>query len=195
MWEKLLENNCWFEPRYEYGAPEKILKTPSGKFEFFSQRLKKAFQFEEDIKCMPHYIEPAAGPKEFDLIIMPENMLAISDNGRGTPPFLMKQLDDHVLRHNDLFLQINPITAMYRGLKDGDAVILESPRGKVKVKLHTFEGIREGVALIPMGFGHTAFDEYVRGKGVNAQQILVSREDPLTGLPIYWKTPGNIRKA
>jgi anaerobic selenocysteine-containing dehydrogenase len=195
MWEKLLENRCWFEPKYKYDSPERILKTPSGRFEFYSQRLQKAFQFEEDIKCMPHYAEPAANPEGFELIIMPENMLVVSDNGRGTPPFLIKQLDDHILRGNDLFVQINPITAMYQGLRDGDSVILESPRGKVRVRLHTFEGIREGVALIPLGFGHTAFDAFIRGKGVNAQQIMTSREDSLTGLPIWWRTPGKIRKA
>lgn len=195
MWRELLENNCWFDPGFGYGSPEEVLKTPSGKFEFFSQQLKNAFRFTDDAKCMPHYDEPALSREGFDLIIMPEEMLLVADDGKDTPPFLIKQLSDKVLSDNDLFVRINPITALYQNLREGDTVILESPRGKVRVRLHTFEGVREGVVLIPLGFGHTAYDEFLRDKGVDARRILEAKRDPISGLPVWWATSGRITRA
>jgi anaerobic selenocysteine-containing dehydrogenase len=195
MWEKLVENNCWFDPNPEYADLKREIATPSRRFEFYSRRLKEAFGFQNDVDCMPHYVGPPANPEGFDLLIMPEVMLVVADDGKPTPPFLMKQIDDDVLERDRLFVQINPITAMYRGLKDGDDVIVETPRGKVKAGLRTFEGVREGVVLIPLGFGHTAYDEFLRGKGVNAHDILEARKDRLSGLPVWWSTPGKLSKA
>ncbi len=195
MWRELLENNCWFDPDLGRGSPEEVLKNPGGKFEFFSRQLTTAFHFTDDVKCMPHYNEPELSREGFDLMIMPEDMLLVADDGKDTPPFLIKQLSDRVLSKNELFVRINPITALYQNLQEGDTVILESPRGKVRVRLHTFEGVREGVVLIPLGFGHTAYDEFLRDKGVDARRILEAKSDPVSGLPVWWATPGKITRA
>ncbi len=195
MWRKLLENNCWFDSYKEQDGTEESLRTPSRKFEFFSQALRSAFRFSDDIKCMPHYQERLPIAEGFDLIIMPEENILVADDGKGTPPFLMKQLSDKELLKDELFVRMNPITAMYHGLHEGDRVLLESPKGKVQVRLHLFEGIREGVALIPLGFGHTAFDKFISNKGVNAHEILEARKDAVSGLATWWATPGRITKV
>ena len=196
MWRELLAGNCWLGPNREYGDPTKVLKTPGGKFDFFSRRLKDAFQFTDDVSCMPHYKKAAMGEEGFDLLIMPENMLLMSDNGKGTPPFLIKQLGDDVLKQDELFIQINTLTALYHDeLKDGDRVLLESPRGKAMVRVRIYDGVREGVVLIPLGFGHTAYDEFLQNKGVDARRILATKMDPASGLPIWWATPGRITKV
>jgi anaerobic selenocysteine-containing dehydrogenase len=195
LWKKLLEDNCWFDPEPHHGPLQKALLTPSKKFEFYSQRLKDAFGFEEDAACMPHYEEASLNKDGFDLVIMAEDTLTMADDGKDTPPFLMKQLSDNVLKGNELFVRINPITALYHDLEEGDRVIVESPRGKVEVRLHLFEGVREGVVLIPLGFGHSAYDEFLRDKGVNANEVLEAKTDTITGLPIWWATPGKITKV
>jgi len=195
MWDKLQQQNCWFDTAYNYGDLRNILKTPSGKFEFYSRTLQSMFGIEDDEKYMPHYEKPDNQPKGFDVAIMTEDMLLMGDDGKGTPPFLMKQLDENVLKENDLFVQINPITAMYHDLAEGDRVVLESPAAKVHVRLHLYEGVREGVVLIRLGFGHTAFDKFLRGKGVNAKRLLVVKKDSITGLPLWRITPGKIVKT
>ncbi len=195
MWGKLIENTCWFDPNYEYGDPRKVIATRTGKFEFCCQRLADAFHLSDDLKCMPHYEEQKADQKDFPLMIIPQDLLIMAKDGKGTPPFAIKQLSDDVLARRELFVQINPITAMYQNLAEGDRVVLESSRGKVTVRLHTFEGVREGFVLIPLGFGHTAYDDFLRAKGVNAQRILETRKDNISGLPIWWATPGRIIKA
>jgi anaerobic selenocysteine-containing dehydrogenase len=193
FWSSLLANGCWFDPAFERGKSS--FSTPSKKFEFFSQRLHKEFGFSDDLKCMPHYMKPAAKPIGFDLTIMPEELVAMAHDGLGTPPLLIKQLSDTVLRESELFVRINPITAMHHGVKDGDKVILESSRGKVSVRVHTFAGVHEGIVLIPLDFGHTGYDRYLQNKGVNARQLLEVAYDDITGLASCCGTPGKIRKA
>jgi len=195
FWNALVKNCCWSDPQCTTDQLEQTLKTPGKKFEFFSQRLQKTFGYSNDLECMPHYHEPPPNPQGFDLLIMPENLITMADNGLGTPPLLIKQLSNDVLSENDLFVQVNPITAMYQGLKDGESVILESPAGKVRVRIHTFAGVREGVVLIPLGFGHTAYDRFLRNKGVNALEIFDAKMDTVSGLAVWWAVPGKIYKV
>jgi anaerobic selenocysteine-containing dehydrogenase len=198
MWKKLAANNCWFDPDCRGEDPGKLPGTPGGKFEFFSRRLMDAFEFEDDVKCLPHYEKAehaeAAGDK-FDLTIMPEDLLLMADSGKGTPPFLIKQLGDDVLLKDELFIKINPITAMYKNLEDGDRVRLTSPVGEAVVRISTFEGIREGVVLMPLGFGHTAYDEFLEGKGVNGYKVIDTGKDSVTGLTVCRPTPGKLTKV
>jgi anaerobic selenocysteine-containing dehydrogenase len=195
FWSALVQSACWYDASPSKGGTGKILTTPSGKFEFYSQRLQKAFGLADDFNCMPHYVEPTPRPEGFDLLIMPENLVVMADNGGGTPPLLIKQLGNDVLVQNDLFVQLNPITALYQGVKDGDGVILESPEGKVKVRIRIFPGVHEGVVLIPLGFGHTAYDQFLREKGVNAHRIIEAGKDTVSGLPTWWAAPGRIYKV
>jgi anaerobic selenocysteine-containing dehydrogenase len=196
MWRDLLDGACWVDPIPEYGDPKKVLNASDGKFEFFSRRIMEAFQFTDDVSCMPHFKKAEIGADGFDLLLMPENMLLMSDNGKGSPPFLIKQLSDDVLKQDELSIQMSSMTALYNDeLKDGDRVLLESPHGEAVVRVHVYDGIRDGVVLIPLGFGHTAYDEFLKNKGINARRILATKKDPISGLPVWWATPGRITKV
>jgi hypothetical protein len=61
--------------------------------------------------------------------------------------------------------------------------------------VHIFNGIRDGVVLIPLGFGHTAYDKFLKNKGLNARRLLTAKKDPISGLPVWWATPGRITKV
>jgi hypothetical protein len=63
------------------------------------------------------------------------------------------------------------------------------------VRLHVFEGIRDGVVLIPLGFGHTAYDDFLGNKGVNANEVIEAKKDSVTGLPVWGIGPGRITKV
>ena len=49
--------------------------------------------------------------------------------------------------------------------------------------------------LLPLGFGHTAYDEYQRGQGVNPNRIIEPARDPLSGHLIWWRTRVRVSKA
>jgi ketol-acid reductoisomerase len=51
------------------------------------------------------------------------------------------------------------------------------------------------VVALPEGLGHTAYDEYVQGKGVNANSLVEVHLDPVTGLGTVWATRAQLRLA
>ncbi|MBI4831102.1 MAG: molybdopterin-dependent oxidoreductase, partial [Candidatus Lindowbacteria bacterium] len=195
FWTRLVQSGCWFDPSYGCSDPSRLLLTKSGKFEFFSQTLHREFRFAEDIRCLPHYRPSKPNPEGFDLILTPEDVFGPANRETAMPAMLIKQLGNDVLVEDDLFVKMNRATAVYHGLRDGDSAILESSYGKAKVRVSTFAGVREGVVLIPLGFGHTGYDQYVQNKGINAHRLIGAERDPVSGLPIWWATPGKISKV
>ncbi|MBW1672658.1 MAG: hypothetical protein JRJ45_03260, partial [Deltaproteobacteria bacterium] len=67
--------------------------------------------------------------------------------------------------------------------------------GEVSVRIHLFDGAMPGVIFIPFGLGHTAYDTYLKGKGVNPNEIIDPIEDPLSGQPVWWNTRVKVIKA
>jgi anaerobic selenocysteine-containing dehydrogenase len=120
--------------------------------------------------------------------------MAITNGPVANPPFMTKLLFDFQLKGNDSFVEINPETAGRAGLKEGDRVELQTERGTVKVRVHLTQAARPGVVFIPTGLGHTAFDSFIKGKGVNANEILVVRQEQITGLATWWDTRVKISK-
>lgn len=51
------------------------------------------------------------------------------------------------------FIQVHPRTAANRGIRDGDEVVVESPRGAVRGTALLWEGIREDTLFVPNSFG------------------------------------------
>jgi anaerobic selenocysteine-containing dehydrogenase len=113
----------------------------------------------------------------------------------GSPPFLVKALEDTVLTGNDLLVEVNPATAKKLGLSDRKYATLTTPRGKAKVKIYFFDGIMPGVIAIPRGLGHTAYDKFLAGKGVNYNTLGEALEDEATGLDAAWGVRAKLSKA
>ena len=90
---------------------------------------------------------------------------------------------------------VNPATAKKLGLSAGKSATLTTPRGSAKVKIHLFDGIMPGVIAIPNGLGHTAYDRYLAGKGVNYNMLNQAVEDPATGFNAAWGIRAKLSKA
>lgn len=195
LWKKLGENGCWFDTSQGMGSP--AFKTRSGKFEFACQRLREMGVAGDDLAFLPHYEEPAlAGDSaQYPLLLVPYEIMTIADGPLANPPFMTKLLFDFELKGNDLFVEINPQTAAKAGLQEGMAVALKTERGTFRARVHLTSAARPGVAFIPVGLGHRGFDSYIRGKGVNANEIVVPQQDRVTGLPTWRGTPVRIAKA
>jgi anaerobic selenocysteine-containing dehydrogenase len=127
--------------------------------------------------------------------MMPYEVINLSSGWLPNPHFLTKTLFDHQLREDESFAEINPQTAKAHKVKEGDRVVITSARGAIRVRVHLFDGARPGVVYLPMGFGHTAYDEYQKGKGVNPHEIMNGKTDPLSGQPAWWATRVKIEKV
>ena len=208
MWKKIKSGGLWYRPTHKFKNWETLFNTPTGKFEFSStimelavkdlareSSLKSALQHlgigvEGDEALMPHYEAPASkvDKNEYPLLMMPYELINLSSGWLPNPPYLNKTLFDNQLKGDESFVEINPKTASEYNLKQGDRVIIQSPRGKLKVRVNLFEGAMPGVLFLPLGLGHTAYDDYQRGKGVNPNHIIDGGRDPLSGQTVWWDT-------
>lgn len=163
--------------------------TPSGKFEFAITSLDRAgVKIKSDRDYLPHYEPvPAEGaPSAYPLVLIPTELMRLADGAIGNPPFCTKTLEESELKRNDLFVEVNPQTAVEHGLSEGKHATLSTPKGSAKVLVHLSEGIMPGVIGLPKGLGHAAYDDYLAGKGVNANSLLGVVEDPVSGLCATW---------
>lgn len=117
-------------------------KTLSGKFEIYCSTLK-----EMGYEPLPLYIEPPESPystpeifKEYPLVITTGARIQAFFHSEGRQIKSLRRLNPEPL------VEIHPITAEKLGIKNGDWVWIESPRGgRIKQKAHLTEGIHPGV--------------------------------------------------
>jgi menaquinone reductase, molybdopterin-binding-like subunit len=134
-------------------------------------------------------------PNSFPLLLIPYDSIRIASGYIGDAPFMIKTVADTVIKGKDGFVEINPQTAGAAGLSDGDLVMLTTPRGEARVKVHFFEGIKPGVIAMVRGLGHTAYDAFLSKKGVNINELIGPVEDPSSGLDAAWGIRAQLAKA
>ncbi|MBW2066396.1 MAG: molybdopterin-dependent oxidoreductase [Deltaproteobacteria bacterium] len=210
FWKDIGAGGFWYRPRHGFGDWERIFDTPSGKFEFYGLRIERAVAeypgksllanlnvtVEGDEAFMPHYEPlPSLSDEGYPLLLLPYEIINLSSGWVPNPPYLNKTLFDDELRKEDSFAEINPRTADHYGLKQGDRIIIESPDGKLRARVNLFEGAMPGVVYLPLGFGHWAYDAFIRDKGVNPLEIVSCLKDPLSGQTTWWNTKVRIRRA
>ena len=156
------------------------------------------FEFSNNaIKNLPEY-KPLLAPGDdsfYPLILMPYDTMRLSSGYIGSPPFLVKSLEDTILQGNDVLVEINPATARKLGLSDGKNATLTTPKGSARVKIRHFNGIMPGIVAIPRGLGHTAYDGFLAEKGVNYSALNQIVEDPASGFDAAWGIRAKLTKA
>jgi len=186
-WQVIIEKGFWSYPDFVAGPREESFDTVSGKFEFAPKETGSLKPFK------PVKIE---GEKtNYPLLLMPYDSIRLANGAMGDPPFVMKSVDDTVLKGTDVFIEINPKTAGEHGLREGQLAMLSTPVGQAKVKVHLFDGIMPGLVALPRGLGHTAYDEYLAGKGINVNELIGPVEDPVSGLDAAWGVRAKLAKA
>lgn len=112
----------------------------------------------------------------------------------ATPPFNLKTIRDTELKGKDFFVQMNKATASKQGLAPGDRIKLVSKAGECCARVHIFEGVMNDVVAAPLGFGHTAYDEFTKGKGDNIAKVLVPATEAGSNIPVWIGTMVKIAK-
>ena len=186
-WDSLEEDGLWVDAEFEPSSWENGFETESGRFEFP----------EAVIKAIAN-VGPVTAQGEADdypLLLIPYDTLRLSAKYIGDPPFMIKSVSDTLLKKNDGCIQINTQSAKAAGLTEGSAALLETPLGQARVLVHLSEGIMPGVLALPRGLGHTAYDAYLAGKGVNVNDLIGPVEDPVSGHDAAWGIRAKLTKA
>ncbi len=162
-------------------------ETASGKFEFHNEAIAR----------LPAFAVTAAPGDErsFPFVLIPYDTLRLSAGAVGSPPFLVKTLEETVLLKNDGLVEINPATAGPLGLSEGAGALLSTPRGRARVRVHLSDGIKPGLIAMPRGLGHTAYDRFLAGKGVNVNDLIAPVEDPASGFEAGWGVRAQLTRA
>ncbi len=192
-WEELLEKKYFVYPvakdwesdppgfRKFYEDPDNNpLKTPSGKLEFYSERLAKNFPNDKERPPYPQWIEKSETHDErisseraamFPLLLMSNHgrwrTHAQGDDitwTRETPT--CKVLGSDGYRYEPVWL--NPKDAEARGIKDGDIVKVYNERGVVLCGARVWERMQAGVTYVDHGARHDPIiDNVDRGGAIN----------------------------
>ncbi|MCP4688006.1 MAG: molybdopterin-dependent oxidoreductase [Desulfobacterales bacterium] len=172
-WDALEEEGVWVDDSFE---PPEGFDTASGKFEFTLNADGPSSDY------TPVKLEGADG----GLLLIPYDTIRLASDYIGDPPFLVKLLSNEILKENDGLVALNPATAKKFGLSECSTVEFTTGAGKAEVRVCLSHGVMPGVMAMPRGLGHTAFDEFLKDKGVNVNALIGVVEDPFTGLDAAW---------
>jgi anaerobic selenocysteine-containing dehydrogenase len=160
------------------GAPG--FDTPSGKMELVSSLLAKY-----GYDGLPVYVEPVEGPlsspelfKKYPLVFNSGARLqsAFRSQHLNIPGLLKLQPKPQVLIH--------PEDAKARGIKNGDKVWVESPRGRVGFWAKVTDDVMTGQVEVNVGGGSPIHAEAWREANTNYLTDYENR-DPISGFPVY----------
>ncbi|MEW6377539.1 MAG: molybdopterin-dependent oxidoreductase [Thermodesulfobacteriota bacterium] len=155
-------------------------ETPSGKFEIFSNLLKR---YGHD--PLPIYQEPVEGPivstdltKKFPLVLTTGTRIqsAFRSQHLNIPGLLKLQDKPNILIH--------PADAKPRGIQDGDKVWVKTKRGRVPFYAKVTERITRGVIEANMGGGGPLQPQAWRETNVNELTDSENR-DSISGFPVF----------
>jgi anaerobic selenocysteine-containing dehydrogenase len=144
---------------------KKGFSTPTGKLEIYSTLLEKW-----GYDPLPQFREPPESPYSRPELYKDYPYILIT--GRRLPGFFHsenRQVPWLRELHRDPVVEIHPETAQKEGIKQGDWVILESPRGKVRQRAKLFEGMDPRVVSAEHGWWYPENKD--PGHGWNASNI------------------------
>lgn len=218
FWAGAQEKGGWWDPAYSHEEREMAFRTPSGKFEFYSQTLKNhlgksgflkgngpktlrdaGIEAKGDQLFLPHW-EPKANAapeseKDYPFLLKIFQPLVFAGSLHANDPYLQDISSLYTKQKWHSWVEINPGAAAKLDIKEGDWVWLESPSAKLRFRAKLTLGAMPGVASIPMGLGHKASGRWAKGTGENAARLMTSHSEPFTGEPLLHKTRVRIYRA
>jgi anaerobic selenocysteine-containing dehydrogenase len=174
---------------------DKLLKTPSGKYEFKSGYLADEhhahFVHEKlgipaERAGFPQYI-PARHPGGGDLHFVSPKLTGQAEGRSSNLPHATATMQPVVGGKRNVFLEINPKAARERGIADGDRVRIRNDVGQIEAIARLFDGVRPDVVALPMIHGHWAQGRWAVGRSPNAStnEITANVSEPISGLACY----------
>lgn len=147
-WDKWVKEGIFtrsdgiFDPVYSF--KDQTYKTPTGKFEFYTERLKK---FGEEVPTYKRMLEDPQGElgKKYPLVCINYHERMSVHTQHMLYPALRIVASEPVV-------QINPVDAAARRIAHGDKVKVLNDRGHCVIKAFVTEGIAPGIVALASGW-------------------------------------------
>jgi len=193
-----------------YGSDMANFGTPSGKFEFYSQKLKSllethatnnsttvdalltacSYSAQGDLAFVPHYEAPYRYGNTTDYpftFIDSKSRYNREGRSQNLPFYYQFKKNDPGDENWSDVAKINPSDASALGIVNGDTIKLTSVTGSLTCKAKLWEGIRPGTVAKCYGQGHWAYGRFASDyatlteKGGNNNVIMKDEYDRITG--------------
>ena len=110
------------------------------------------------------------GTGELVFLTYPHGML---HDGRGAnKPWLLENADPVTKISWHSWVEVHPDVARKLDVRNGEILRVTSPHGTVEAPVYVYAGIHPSVVAMPLGFGHTEYGQFAKGRGVNALDLL-----------------------
>jgi anaerobic selenocysteine-containing dehydrogenase len=205
FWEALGRRGAWWDPTGLPLSRKALLRTSTGKFEFYALGLKRLWEGAvrgeakretvaralgrreaDDLTFLPAVaIPPAEEPGSFPLRLNTYRLMSRPIGGGSNQPWLLEQPAVHVRASWEGWVEIHPKTAAALEVKGGDWVWVESAKGRIRLKAKLYPGTLPDVIHVPL-FG---------GEGPNPNDLIASELDPFRGFGLLNTTRVRIMKA
>lgn len=223
FWADFVENGGWWDPAYVHKLWGRVLRTPSGKYEFGEQvLLRKVLELargrgegagEEadriaavleslgiragpDEAFLPHHEAPRFQGFEEAHSLNLFRPICPSSGFLPDLPWVREILNPRVAW--DLWVEMNPEDAKSRGIEDGDWVALVSPVGRIRARALLGHEAQPGQVNVPYGLGRKSAGRWGLRRGANPNHLIPAPPeaiDPLSGVPLGMSTKVRIEPA
>lgn len=197
----------WDGERYskqmsEEDVAEKLLRTPSGKFELISTKLTNHADYisrelgvAHERAGMIQWLAPVYTGRGNLHLVTPK--LALHAEGRGANlPQAQAYMQPIAGGRGNIFLEIHPKTARDHGIRNGDRVRLTSNVGEITVTARYSPAQRPDVLVLPMELGHWAQGRWAKNRGPgHSGELTENKSDAITGLASYYTGLVSIERA
>ncbi len=172
----------YYKYRTDYWRKGGGFPTPSGKVELYSNVMK-----ELGYDPLPNYIEPHESPYATPELYQ-EYPLILSTGARSPNYFLSQYRQIPLLRERQPhpLVQIHPETAKRLGIRNGDWVWIETPRGRIKQVAEVFEGIDPRVVMAQASWWYPEEPSPDHGVWRSNANVLTRNEPPFD--PVFGST-------
>lgn len=204
FWDDLVREGGWWNPVRERGDWDRLLPTPSGRFEFFSTALERRLReigaaagadddealergcavldldASGDEACLPHF-EPPREMGEGEVVLLPFRPITARGRLGVTSPMVMEMFGYAVLSGWETSVELVPETAEELAVADGDRVAVETERGAIEAVVRVRPGAAPGAAHVAVGLGQRSPSDDAEIVGANPMTVLEPIADPLSG--------------
>jgi len=180
----------------------KLLKTPSGKFEFKSGLLEKHAAFinrklgvAQDKVGLIQWVEPMHTGEGDLFLVSPKTPLHAEGRG-GNIPHAIANMQPIVGGRTTVYLEIHPDTARARNIRNGDKVRIKSNVGSIEAYCRYMASHRPDTLVLPMEHGHWAQGRWAKGRlPGHSGDVTANVSDPISGLASYYSGKVTVERA
>lgn len=178
LWDRALATGGWWDPFYDHGDWQRVLATPSQRFELRPDLL----HLEMGRGATDETAERTEdGVPSLALVLF--EPLPVSGGIGAELPFLQELLDPGLDERWETWVEVHPETAERLGIHDRHWVEVRSQRASVEARARVTPRVVRDTVALPVGLGKKAGGRWAAGRGTNPLRLLVPAREPVSGLP------------